>query len=495
MKGAVAGGSPYTVLAGLEALELGGNAADAAIAAQLMASVAEPLLTGLGGAGMGIVRFGGDVRVLDLFADVPGLGGGLDPAPMRQVTLDYGAAQQSFRVGAGSVAVPGIPAGICLLHERHGSLPLSVLARPAVRAAREGILVNAGLERVFKLLWPIIQLSVDTMTLFSKQGRPLRQGDRYKRPRLGNTLEAFAAEGDSYFRTGAGARSALRALGPGRSLGAEDLVRYEPRLVEPETLRHRDAELLVPGTPSAGGVMVGGMLSLLGRGERFTAEATAAEAVRIVDAIRPVYALRDEQVPGLLFEPGFREAFARALGHGFTTHLSTVDEQGNAVGITTSLGESCGIVVPETGILLNNFLGEDDVNPPEAMRGPGQRLMTMTSPMLVRHADGQVDVLGTGGSSRIPTALLHAILYRVDAGLDCEGAVLGPRVHPEGERVKLETDRRAPAELEALRAHWARLDEVPEPSLYFGGVHMVSQGPRGLSGAGDPRRGGSFGLI
>ncbi len=494
MKGAVAGGSSYTVRAGLEALAAGGNAADAAIAAQLMACVAEPLLTGLGGAGMGIVRFGGEVAVLDLFADVPGLGS-TRPAPMQDVTLDYGASQQSFRVGPGSVAVAGVPAGLCLLHERHGTLPLPVLAAPAVRAARAGIDVRDGLERVFKLLWPIIQLSPDLMELFSRDGRPLAFGDRFTRPRLGDTLEAFARSGDAYFRTGAGAQAALSALGAGSSIGREDLVAYEPRFVVPERFTYRGAELCAPGPPSAGGAMVEAMLRLLAAGPPLVGDGSAAETLRLADAIRPVYALRDDVVPRALFAPGFRQALRAALGQGFTTHLSTVDEAGNAVGMTTSLGESCGIVAPETGVLLNNFLGEDDVNPAAAMRGPGERLMTMTSPMLVRHQDGQLDVLGTGGSSRIPSALLHAVIYRTDGASSCDAAVLGPRVHPEAGRLKMETSGRAPDELVQLRKQVEALDEVHEPSLYFGGVHLASQGPRGLGGSGDPRRGGSFGVV
>lgn len=149
-KGAVAAGSPLTVQAGVHTLRTGGNAVDAAVAASLMACVVEPLLTGLGGAGMAMVRMDDRVDSWDLFADVPGINtpDGAPP-PMHTVEIDFGPTTQAFHVGPPSVAVPGMPAGLHAMHAAHGRLPFADLVAPAAKVAREGYPVSLGFARPF----------------------------------------------------------------------------------------------------------------------------------------------------------------------------------------------------------------------------------------------------------------------------------------------------------------------------------------------------------
>ena len=199
-RGAVAGGSPLTVQAGLEALERGGNAVDAAVAAQLMACVAEPLLTGMAGAGLAMVRMGGTVEAVDLFSTVPSLPSHSAPKP-EAIEIDFGPTTQAFHVGPASVAAPGVPAGLWALHSRHGTLPMPVLAESAARAAVDGVPVTAGFERVLSLLWPI-QLRDEWCTERfgqpegpGRQRRPLREGDTFRNPEIATTLRRYAAEG------------------------------------------------------------------------------------------------------------------------------------------------------------------------------------------------------------------------------------------------------------------------------------------------------------
>ena len=178
---------------------------------------------------------------------------------------------------------------------------------------------------------------------------------------------------------------------------------------------------------------------------------------------------------------------------GHTTHISTADHEGNAVSITHSLGETAGQVAGETGILINNFLGEADVNPPSFTRPAGGRLITMCCPSILQLADGRIIALGSGGSSRIPTAVLHGTLYLTDANWDAPSAVSGPRTHTEGGPIHVETWDRSHATLATLAARFPDHIRFDGPNMFFGGLHMAGVGPNGFCGSGDSRRSGAFG--
>lgn len=507
--GAVSAGSELTVEAGLGALRQGGNAVDAAVAASLMACVAEPLLTGLGGAGLALVRVGGEVEVCDLFSNVPGLG--KDPektAPlMHAVELDYGPTTQRFRVGPASVAVPGVPAGLHALHARHGRLALSRLAAPAVAAAKEGVEVTAGFERVARLLWPILQITPGCASLFGPRGRPLRSGETFRCPDLGRTIERFADEGPGLFAEGEVGQAMVRTLKNRGRLGTRDLVDYRPEFRRALRYRYRDATVWVPGPPSAAGLLILQALRALEDHGRMPPALGAAQVRFLAHAMARAELSRTRHINRHLFSPGWAEgffaalapeelheerAFGRSTGH--TTHLSVVDGEGNAVGITTSLGETCGTVAEGTGVVLNNFLGEADVNPIEAARRAGQRLMTMCCPTILEVGD-EVYVMGSGGSSRIRSAVLHGIVYLTDHGLSCDDAVRLPRCHVEDGVLHVEADGRPPGAMESLAVATDKLKRFDGPNMFFGGLHVAGLSGAGFVGAGDGRRSGSFGKV
>ncbi len=174
-----------------------------------------------------------------------------------------------------------------------------------------------------------------------------------------------------------------------------------------------------------------------------------------------------------------------------TTHISVADAEGNIASLTASNGEGCSYVLPGTGIMLNNMLGEEDLNPGGFNRWKkGARLASMMSPAVVEQADGTRFALGSGGSNRIRSAITQVLVNLLDFDMTPEQAVAAPRIHLEGDMLSLEPgfseDPWPRFESAAPKTHlW------PEKNLFFGGVHTVSVKPGGIfDGAGDPRRGG-----
>lgn len=484
--GAVAGGNPLTVAAGLGALRAGGTAVDAAIAAQLMACVCEPLLTGLAGGGLALVRHRGATRVCDFFSDVPGRGATRPAEPMQAIDVDFGPDTQRFWAGPGSVAVPALAEGIWALHAAYGTLPLADLAAPAITAARGGVEASVGLCRSIALLAPILHLDPTLTALFLVDNAPILPGTRFVQPALARTLERFAHEGPGFLRTGDGARDLLAACAGG-SLTAADLAQYRAAWRAPLAIERGPARIWLPGPPSQAGLQVIAALNALD--PTIPTDPVGPAALdRLVAAMAANEEAKGADFQARLFEADFLSGWLARCGAGNTTHVSVVDGHGDAVGITSSLGETAGIVAPETGLILNNFLGEEDVQPPHAPRPIGARLLTMCCPTLLEGPD-RLWVMGSGGSSRIRSALLHGIVYAVDHRLPVEAVVAAPRAHFEAGVLRFETEGR-PA-LEAPPGAIA----FDHPGLYFGGLHVAGIEGGGFIGAGDARRSGEAGIV
>ena len=513
-RGAVAGGSPLTVEAGLAALRQGGNAVDAAVAAQLMACVAEPLLTGLAGAGLAMLRMNGRVETLDLFSTVPTLPEHSAPQP-EAVSINFGPTSQTFHVGPASVAVAAVPAGLWAMHSRHGKLPMAQLAEPAARAAERGVPVTESFERVLSLLWPIQLRDPRCIELFgqptagSSPRRPLVAGDTFTNPNLARTLRRFAHEGPGLFTEGDVAAAILDELGVSGRLRETDLLAYCPRLLEPIAYRYRDATVWLPGPPSLAGILVAQALRALEDHGPMPKYASARQMRFLSHALDRVDHTRRGPLRRHLFDSRFTDGFLTALclreegeeaAHGRvhprqpgnTTHISTVDADGNAVSITTSLGETAGLVAGSTGVVLNNLLGEADVNPPDVDLEAGGRLMTMCCPTLLTLGDS-IFGMGSGGSSRIRSAVLHGIVYLTDHGLGPSEVVAAPRLHVEDGVAHIEVDGRSAAHIQAIRSGPWQVRTFTGANMFFGGLHIAGLDRSGFSGAGDPRRSGAFG--
>jgi gamma-glutamyltranspeptidase/glutathione hydrolase len=463
-------------------LHEGGNAVDAAVAAGFASAMAEPALTSIGGGGFLLAREAeGRATLFDFFVDTPGRGlppGDLEPHFL-PVTVRFPGSDQVFNTGLGSAAVPGNLKGYLHAHRRLGRLPLGEVLAPAIGLAREGVQLNRHQAYFLELLRPILTLTPAGRSLYEPGGRYLGEGDRLVNPDLASFLEDLPANRGRDFYTGALADRIGRDMAAGGGmLTREDLASFsvvERRPLEVPYRRHR---LLTNPPPSVGGSLIALSLELLGHTPPASSGVDSEDhAVRMIEVMEEVARRR---VGG--GAPQF---------HRGTTHVSVSDPEGNVASLTTSNGEGSGYVVPGTGIMLNNMMGEDDLHPEGFFAAPpAKRVASMMSPSVLLSGNGVRLVLGSGGSKRIRTALLQVISNVVDFDLGVRETVERPRLHWDESQVQVEPGF-PPAVIEALRRRWS-VNEWSERNVYFGGVHAAS--PEG-TGAGDPRRGGDAEVI
>ena len=510
-------GTPYAAGAAAEIYRAGGNAADAAVAAAAAVGVTEPLMSSIGGGGFAMVRAaGGDAELIDYYDVMPGKG--LPPGRFgaggwaETKILKYGAGIRST-VGAASCAVPGALRGWETLLERHGRLSLRETLAPAVRLAREGFLLCRTSGLWFAVAEEVLRLTEETKKNFYTPGsdgeRVYREGEEVRFPELADTLEAVGAEGaDHLYRGELGRRVSEYILGVGGIITRRDLAEYEAVVREPLTVGYGRGVIHTNGPPSAGGSTLAQMLKVLS-GQDLASISDERYAALVAGAMR--LALEDratayadgaenlrvaERLTGDEYAAAQRRKILQGFGSPHTTHLSCVDESGLAVAITQSMGYGSGIVVPGTGIPMGNTLGEPELNP----RGfhvlaPGERLISSMSPTVVSSEEGGIVALGSPGASRIPTAILQALVGVLDHGLSLTEAVRAPRFHaedlPEGSLLAYEAGSRAAGAIETVAAGYDRILAYGGPDMYFGGVNAVRFTPEGeLEAAADPRRSG-----
>jgi len=513
MRGAIAAGHRLTAEAGAEILEEGGNAVDACLAAAFASWVAESTLTGPAAGGFLLVHRAHDRsdRLLDCFVALPGKGPGKPPEPhMESVDVDFDAMSQVYLIGEGSCAVPGVVAGLEAAHERYGSLPWSRLFGPAVALARDGVELTPQQAYLHAILDLILRHSPDGRAIYGEDER-MRAGDRVVMHDLARTLELLAAGGARELYEGELGRELVRYLGDnGGLITQDDLAEYRVIWRRPIRVSYTGREFVSNPPPSSGGVLVGYGLSLL---DRLGADGRpgSAEAIEpLVEVMREQSRAREGRFIGDLYRGGLagrlyseqnmvealrriaeREGVAREpTGAPGTTHISVVDEQGNAASLTASTGAGSGVIVPGTGIHMNNMLGEYDLNPPGRRLQPGTRLTSMMAPSLVLENGRPRLVVGSAGSIRLRGAILQIVVNVARHGLPVEEAIEAPRVHFQDGHVHCEGGHDQ-AELDRLQERGYELIRWRKRNLYFGGASAVERLEDGsLAAAGDPRRGG-----
>jgi gamma-glutamyltranspeptidase/glutathione hydrolase len=511
-RGAIAAGHPVTAEVGAEVLRAGGTAVDACVAAAFASWVAEPALTGPGGGGF-LVAYDAARRrplAIDCFVAVPGKQHGGGPvAALEPYVVDFGTGQQIFLVGPGSCAVPGVTAGLEHAHRRLGRLPWRELALPAAALARDGVALTPAHADVIALLKGFLGASPEGARIFGPAADPLRSGDRTSNPPLGDTLERIAVHGARELADGETARAiVVHQAATGGYLTAEDLAAYRAIRRRPVALPYRERVFVTNPPPSSGGALIAHALAVLAAGPPLRTALAPETVARVAAALRSANAQRTPAFERALYRGGAVRRVLAAAGGGhlahaasaiwpsrspWTTQISVLDADGNAASLTCSTGCGSGVVVPATGVHLNNMLGETDLNVASLRLVPGMRLTSMMAPSLVLR-DGRVElVLGSSGSARIRSAIVGVVVAALDLGLPLQDAVELARVHPEGDFLDCEGGI-PEATLDALEQSGERLVRWPGRNIYFGGAQVVAHTRAGFAAAGDPRRGGA-GLV
>jgi gamma-glutamyltranspeptidase/glutathione hydrolase len=527
--GVVASGHPSVSSAGVEILRRGGNAVDAAVGAFFTAFHAEPLLASPAGAGFMVAEVDREPVAWDFFAVAPGLGTGAEPyqpppdAFWAEV-VDFGSATQAFHIGPGSVAVPGALAGLCTAQREAGRLSLAEVLEPARAACESGTPTMGMGAFVVELLDPIVRSNADFERFFiNRDGKLLRPGDTFHNPELGRFYQALAEAGSADLLYDGPLTDLLvdTVAGRGGGLTREDLRAYTVRRTRPleVPLAGGTAHLLLTPPVSSGGMLIAYAAALLEAfpvpppGSRDDVLLLRAVMAQTLHARTQVIGGTTPDTPHVdrLLDPAHVEAGQRrvrtllAAGAGplpeeppeafgwSTTQVSVIDAEGNACAVTISNGECSGLVLPGYGVLINNFLGEQDINPEGYHRfPPGARMGSSMAPLLLRQADGTITAMGSGGSNRIRNVLLQVVRNLVAHGQTPQEAVLADRMHYEDGTLYAEVTNRLSRVVRGLAEAGTRVAQFQVRNMFFGGAHVATRRPDGtVMGMGDDRRSGA----
>lgn len=519
MAGVVAAGHEKTAEAAQIVLDAGGNAFDAAVAGIFMACVAEPTLTSLGGGGFLLAHpANGNDLLFDFFTQTPKTRSHCPNPDFYPIEANFGDTVQAFHIGLGSIAVPGVFAGLLRVHGQLGRLPLSMVVEPAIASARAGVTISKFQAYCYELLEPILVATAGARDIYAPQGALLKAGEQLHVSKFGDTLAHLASLGDfaarRAFYEGEIAQQTVRACQEGGGfLRMEDFAAYEVVVRSPLSIKYRGAQLLTNPPPSAGGSLIAFCLELLDRFDLSQMTFGSQSHLHLLSqAMRWTNEARRNHLDSHLFEADvvddflaedLVEKYAQPLRDladsgfnrwGSTTHISVMDDEGNAASATTSNGEGSSYVVPGTQIMMNNMLGEEDLNPLGFNQWPtDQRMSSMMAPTMLLQASKPQLVLGSGGSNRIRTAILQVVSNVLDFGMTLPEAVGAARIHWESGVFHLEPgfDRAAIGATEAVGTD--KVVRWQQSNMFFGGVHAVGVGENGsLQGAGDPRRSGAI---
>lgn len=531
----ISAANPHAARAGAEILAAGGSAVDAAIAAQLMLNLVEPQSSGIGGGAFMLVHDAarGETLSYDGRETAPAAARGdqfigADGAPMGY----FDAA-----VGGHAVGVPGVLAMLEMAHRAHGRLPWADLFAPAIALAEAGFAISPRLHRLAEWAPHLNRFPATAAYFLGADGMPKPAGTMLRNPALAESFRALARLGSTHFYRGALAGRIAAAVQSAAfrpaQLSTDDLAGYRPLRREPVCLTYRATRVCGMAPPSSGGLTVLQILGMLAHYDLSVYPPMAPEAVHFVlEASRLAYADRDHYIADPDFVPvptsgmlapaylagraamidpsrarpdrapagvpsGAPESLAPVPAPELpsTSHLSVIDDDGNAVALTTSVEFVFGSGILVGGFVLNNqltdfaFKAVDEHGRPAANRlEPGKRPRSSMAPTLVYDADGRLLMtLGSPGGSRIICYVTKILVAVIDWRIDLQTAINLPNFCNRNGDTDIEED----AEADALAEGLAALGHTVNRRNMNSGVHAVITSGNRLIGGVDPRREGA----
>lgn len=517
MHGMVAAAHPLAAQAGARLLAEGGNAFDAAAATAAALNVVEPFMSGLGGMGLATCWVASEKRVrsLDFVSPIP-----------RHFPVDKLSRRDELARGPLSVGAPGNLAGWAELVRSYGRRPFADALAPAIRLARDGFPVAEFFVYETNMWQPELAKHArfygEWERTYTGGALPVPKGFVLRQPDLARTFEAIANSGISHLYGGPLGQALVSHLqGLGGCLTLEDVAAVKPAWKEPLKTAYRGLDIHAP-PPSCEGFQMLLALKILagfdiGRMERNGVEHldTVYRAIRLAAGLRIAHNNPSRETLDMLFSDAtitklrarvadgkpiagpteqWLEPDPKAL-EGHTTSLSVGDRDGNLVCITNSLGSvyGSGIVVPGTGVSLNNFLYWAEVAPGSPSRAvPGGALNMCVSPTIATRNGEAVLALGTPGSYGIMQTQTQAYVQYLDYGLELQDAIEAPRARLWDGRAIDQENRVGDAVIAGLRARGHVVNVEDDWTMKCGGMQAVARDPSTgrMTGAADPRRDG-----
>ena len=521
--GMVAAAHPLAAQTGVDILQKGGNAIDAAVATAFALNAVEPNASGIGGGGFMLIRFAetGEVIVLDYREVAPA-------AATKDMFASEEASAQRWSVEGGkAVGVPGTLMGLKEALDNYGTMTLEEVMTPAIEYMENGFEITETFSQMIEDNYEKLANWNDPFEIaYLKDGLPLETGDVLIQEDLAKTYREILGIGIEHLYGGELGQKIVDAVqAQGGILELQDLIEYQPRLLEPITGDYRGYDIFSMPPPSSGGTHLIQILNIM---ENFdiasmnyhgpTHISVMAEAMKMAFADRAQYMgdpafATDMPLEGLtskeyakfladqieIKEPKMEVPAGDPAGyeHHSTSHISVIDAEGNAVALTQTINYffGSGVIVPGVGIIMNNEMDDfakspDSPNAPE----PGKIPLSSMSPTIIEKDGDTFMVLGTPGGTRIFTAMTQIISNVIDFSMSMDEAIEAPRMHcfsSGGEARPIYVESLIPAiTIEALRALGNEVEVRGAHDLYFGGAQGIMLKKGVLFGGGDSRRDG-----
>lgn len=524
--GMVASVDAMATRVGVDILKQGGNAVDAAIAVGFALAVTHPQAGNLGGGGFMLLRTAaGRTTAIDFREMAPA-------RASRDMFLDkQGNADSKLSLTSHLASgTPGTVAGFALAAQKYGTLPLSTLLAPAIKLARDGIIVNDALADDLATYGKenLINHDNSRAIFYKADGQPYQKGDRLVQKNLAHSLQLIAQQGpDAFYKGKIADEIAAEMAQHGGLIGKADLAAYRAVERKPVSGSYRGYEVFSMPPPSSGGIHIVQILNILENFDLAKWGFGSADAMQVMaEAEKYAYADRSEY----LGDPDFvkvpqqaltSKAYAKTLAQQIevnkarpsadikpgklapyesnqTTHFSVVDKDGNAVAVTYTLNTyfGSGVVAGNSGILMNNEMDDFSAKPgtpnvyglvggeANAIQ-PAKRPLSSMSPTIVAKDGKTWLVTGSPGGSRIITTVLQMVVNSIDFGMNVAEATNAPRFHHQWLPDQLRVEKGfSPDTLRLLEAKGQHVKVLPA----MGSTQSIMIGPDGMRyGASDPR--------